>query len=183
MKTYKKVIIAVLIISSVLAIYIRYQRKQLGKLDMQVESFSKDSLYISQNCSWKNADSQSVNPDLLVKELPKAAEVEIIKIVNDSIFKILTYATKTKNDTIHLFDPPDYGGNLIVGKNENGEIKSHQKSINNKKFRWLSNNSFRLGNDLYKLLTKTDMDAFKEITSKYFYAEESDSGSIILGGP
>ena len=117
MKTYKKVIIAVLIISSVLAIYIRYQRKQLGKLDMQVESFSKDSLYTSQNCSWKNADSQSVNPDLLVKELPKAAEVEIIKIVNDSIFKILTYATKTKNDTIHLFDPPDYGGNLIVGKN------------------------------------------------------------------
>jgi hypothetical protein len=116
--------------------------------------------------------------------LTGAAHVNLVGFAKDIILVIETSVFKTADDTIHLFNPADYGGRVILGHLLfDNNIKSKAVRLNGKQLSWISPISLKLGVDQYEKLTKVDLNLLDEIISNYSYKIKADSFKIILSGP
>jgi hypothetical protein len=142
---------------------------------------SSDSIYISQNVSWQEADtnqlSGSYGKDVSV------CTVDVVKIDKNIFFHVSASALKQSDDSIHFFIPPENGGTVVVGKLINKIIYSGAKGFNGSKITWITNSSFEMNNTTYIRLYKVRMNWFKEVLNKYTYSRGKDSLVIILAGP
>jgi hypothetical protein len=146
-------------------------------------SISKDSIYVEINPDWQIADTNTINMDLFRNKHPMTALVQVLMIHKDTLFFVSTYGVKLNDSSITLFTPPEYGGKLLVGESVNGFIKSRANRLSGKSLTWISSRELKIGNEIYRSLTKYNESDFKEIIGNYTERVDKDSFDIILGGP
>jgi hypothetical protein len=147
----------------------------------RTNTISNDSLYICRNTSWQTATPEMKKDSNFIEAF---TTTELVKFDKNQILDITANVLKTTRDSIILFQPPENGGHIIIGRIlKDSSIESHQRKINNKKIYWETTSSFKLNNKSFVKISKTDFNWLREVWTKYTNELGKDSSAIYLSGP
>src|SRR4051812_39232972 len=79
----------------------------------RTNTISNDSLYICRNTSWQTATPEMKKDSNFIEAF---TTTELVKFDKNQILDITANVLKTTRDSIILFQPPENGGHIIIGR-------------------------------------------------------------------
>ena len=118
----------------------------------KMDDLTGDSLFIENNIIWKNPSTDWKATYKDTNFLRGYANVELVRIFKNRILIIRASVSITSDDTLHLFSPPEYGGQIIEGRiSKDDIIESKVSTINGQKIYWLSPIDLQIKNKYYEV--------------------------------
>lgn len=154
-----------------------------GNKSLLKKRLYNENIFVEVSTLWSSADSTSTYLYFSDSAAKEVAKLEVVIVQDQIIYYTQTEALKTIEDSIYLFWPSEYEGEVCIGLLKEGKIESFSGEINDKEINRIDQKTIEFNNKKFTNINGLDVDHVNWVLSQFLYRISKDKYKIDMSGP